>query len=168
MLDVISLLLVLDSNSGVDIEITGGIITKESLLGSFSKVSDKMSGSVSSSDPVKKEQEVVKTAPTVTQEPVQSSSGSLSALQDRVERAKMLVEQRKAEKEAAEDDKVKTKEMERREVGKVRSDSDIVIVEEHVRVRVGGVVVIEIEEESSDGWLDRLLFSICCCAPCLF
>ena len=166
MLDVITLLLVLDSNSGVDIEITGGIITKESLLGSFSKVSDKMSGSVSSSDPVK--EEVVKTAPPVTQESVQSSSGSSSALQDRVERAKMLVEQRKAEKEAAEDDKVKTKEMERREVGKVRRDSDIVIVEEHVRVRVSGVVVIEIEDESSDGWLDRLLFSICCCAPCLF
>ena len=167
MLDVITLLLVLDSNSGVDIEITGGIITKESLLGSFSKVSDKMSGSVSSSDPVK-EKEAVITPQQVPQEPVQSSSGSVSALQERVERAKMLVEQRKAEKEAAEDDKEKTKEMERREVGKVRRDSDIVIVEEHVRVRVSGVVVIEIEEESSDGWLDRLLFSICCCAPCLF
>ena len=35
-----------DSSSGMDIEITGGVITKESLLGSFSKVSDKMSGSV--------------------------------------------------------------------------------------------------------------------------
>ena len=167
MLDVITLLLVLDSNSGVDIEITGGIITKESLLGSFSKVSDKMSGSVSSSDPVK-EKEAVITPQQVPQESVQSSSGSVSALQERVERAKMLVEQRKAEKEAAEDDKEKTKEMERREVGKVRRDSDIVILEEHVRVRVSGVVVIEIEEESPDGWLDRLLFSICCCAPCLF
>ena len=151
----------------MDIEITGGIITKESLLGSFSKVSDKMSGSVSSSDPVK-EKEAGITPQQVPQEPpVQSSSGS-STLQERVERAKMLVEQRKAEKEAAEDDKEKTKEMERREVGKVRRDSDIVIVEEHVRVRVSGVVVIEIEEESSDGWLDRLLFSICCCVPCLF
>ena len=34
----------LDSSSGVDVEITGGVITKESLLGSFSKVSHKMSG----------------------------------------------------------------------------------------------------------------------------
>ena len=151
----------------MDIEITGGIITKESLLGSFGKVSDKMSGSVSSSDPVK-EKEAGITPQQDPQESVQSSSGSVSALQERVERAKMLVEQRKAEKEAAEDDKEKTKEMERREVGKVRRDSDIVIVEEHVRVRVSGVVVIEIEEESSDGLLDRLLFSICCCAPCLF
>ena len=128
MLDVITLLLVLDSNSGVDIEITGGIITKESLLGSFSKVSDKMKGSVSSSDPVK-EKEAGITPQQVPQEPVQSSSGSVSALQERVERAKMLVEQRKAEKEVAEGDKEKSKEMERREMGKVRSViSEIIIL----------------------------------------
>ena len=105
----------LDSSSGVDIEITGGVITKESLLGSFSKVSDKMSGSVKETEK-KEETETVK-----TQEPQQSSSSSSSSLQERVERAKMLVEQRKAEKEAAEEDKEKSKEMERREVGKVRS-----------------------------------------------
>ena len=102
----------LDSSSGVDIEITGGVITKESLLQSFSKVSDKMTGSV-------KETEKEETVTVKTQEPQQSSSSS-SSLQERVERAKMLVEQRKAEKEAAEDDKEKNKEMERREVGKVR------------------------------------------------
>ena len=106
----------LDSSSGVDIEITGGVITKESLLGSFSKVSDKMSGSVKEAE--KKEETVKEETETVkTQEPQQSSS---SSLQERVEKAKMLVEQRKAEKEEAEDDKEKTKEMERREVGKVR------------------------------------------------
>ena len=162
-----SLLHVVDSNSGVDIEISGGIITKESLLGSFSKVSDKMSGSVSSRDPVK--EEAVMPAQPVTQEPGQSvQASSSSALQERVERAKMLVEQRKAEKEAAEEDKEKTKEMERREVGKVRRESDIIIVEEHFRVRVSGVLVIRSEEESSDSWLDRLLVSMCCCAPFLF
>ena len=113
----------------MDIEITGGIITKESMLGSFSKVSDKMSGSVSSSDPVK-EKEAGITPQQVPQEPpVQSSSGSVSALQERVERAKMLVEQRKAEKEVAEGDKEKSKEMERREMGKVRSViSEIIIL----------------------------------------
>jgi len=106
----------IDSSSGVDIEITGGVITKESLLGSFSKVSDKMSSSVTS-DAVKEE----KTSEE-TKEPVQSSSSASSTLQDRVERAKMLVEQRKAEKEAAEGDKEKSKEMERREVGKAMLD----------------------------------------------
>ena len=114
MLDVtIHYHLSLDSSSGVDIEITGGVITKESLLSSFSKVSDKMTGSVKETEK-KEETETVK-----TQEPQQSSSSS-SSLQERVERAKMLVEQRKAEKEAAEEDKEKNKEMERREVGKVR------------------------------------------------
>ena len=43
------------------------------------------------------------------------------SLQERVERAKMLVEQRKMEKQKDEDDKEKNKEMERREVGKVRT-----------------------------------------------
>ena len=108
----------------MDIEITGGVITKESLLGSFSKVSDKMSGSVTS-DAVKEE----KTSEE-TQEPGQSSSAASSTLQDRVERAKMLVEQRKAEKEAAEGDKEKSVEMERRELGKVSVNSEVIIVEE--------------------------------------
>jgi len=104
----------IDSSSGVDIEITGGVITKESLLGSFSKVSDKMSGSVTS--------DAVKEISEETQEPGQSSSAASTTLQDRVERAKMLVEQRKAEKEVAEGDKEKSKEMERREVGKAMLD----------------------------------------------
>ena len=148
----------------MDIEITGGVITKESLLGSFSKVSDKMSSSVTS-DAVKEE----KTSEE-TKEPVQSSSSASSTLQDRVERAKMLVEQRKAEKEAAEGDKEKSKEMERREVGKVSYNSEVIMVEveelqeELVRVRV----VILCEEDCSENLLDRLLVSICCCIPCLF
>ena len=109
----------------MDIEITGGVITKESLLGSFSKVSDKMSGSVTS--------DAVKEISEETQEPGQSSSAASTTLQDRVERAKMLVEQRKAEKEAAEGDKEKSVEMERRELGKVSVNSDVIIVEELVR-----------------------------------
>ena len=41
----------------------------------------------------------------------------------------MLVEQRKAEKEVAEGDKEKSKEMERREMGKVRRvNSEIIIL----------------------------------------
>ena len=55
----------------------------------------------------------------------------------------MLVEQRKAEKEVAEGDKEKSKEMERREMGKV-----ILCEKENV--------------------IDRLLVSICCCILCLF
>lgn len=53
----------------------------------------------------------------------------------------MLVEQRKAEKEVTESDKEKSKEMERREMGKV----------------------ILCEKENL---IDRLLVSICCCIPC--
>lgn len=99
----------IDSSTGVDIEITGGIITKESLLESFSKVSDKMSGSTSMKVEVKPTQQEV------SQEPASPASASL---QERVDRAKVLVEQRKAEKETQESDKEKTKERERREVGK--------------------------------------------------
>ena len=146
----------------MDIEITGGVITKESLLGSFSKVSDKMSGSVTS-DAVKEE----KTSEE-TQEPGQSSSAASSTLQDRVERAKMLVEQRKAEKEAAEGDKEKSKEMERREVGKVSYNSEVITVEELQEELVRVRVVILCEEDCSENLLDRLLVSICCCIPCLF
>ena len=54
----------------------------------------------------------------------------VNKLQARVERAKMLVEQRKAEKEVAEGDKEKSKEMERREMGKVRSVISDMIEEE--------------------------------------
>ena len=69
-----------------------------------------------------KETKVEETAPvsTPTSTVATSSSGPAvsASLQERVERAKMLVEQRKMEKEQAENDKEKSKEMERREVGK--------------------------------------------------
>ena len=52
----------------------------------------------------------------------------------------MLVEQRKAEKEVAEGDKEKSKEMERREMGKVKRDMIIIEeLQEHVKL-VGGIV----------------------------
>ena len=128
----------------MDIEITGGIITRESLLESFSKVSDKMSGSTSMKVEVKPTQQEV------SQEPASPASASL---QERVDRAKVLVEQRKAEKETQESDKEKTKERERREVGKVRGEVDIDIVTVEEYVLLGGAVILS-EADTRNHLLD--------------
>ena len=103
----------LDSSSGVDIEITGGSITKDGLLNSFKKVAEKIGSAPQTSE-----------AGAMSATPAQAAQQAPAApvsLQERVERAKMLVEQRKMEKQKDEDDKEKNKEMERREVGKVRT-----------------------------------------------
>ena len=102
-----------DSSSGVDIEITGGSITKDGLLNSFKKVAEKIGSAPQTSE-----------AGAMSATPAQAAQQAPAApvsLQERVERAKMLVEQRKMEKQKDEDDKEKNKEMERREVGKVRT-----------------------------------------------
>ena len=119
-------LIFVDSSSGVDIEITGGSITKDGLLNSFKKVAEKVGSAPKTS-------EAGNTSATPAQAAQQAPAASVS-LQERVERAKMLVEQRKMEKQKDEDDKEKNKEMERREVGKVRT----------VCSRDGGLQIYEI------------------------
>ena len=108
-----SKLFFVDSSSGVDIEITGGSISKDGLLNSFKKVAEKIGSAPQTS-------EAGAMSATPAQAAQQAPAASVS-LQERVERAKMLVEQRKMEKQKDEDDKEKNKEMERREVGKVRT-----------------------------------------------
>ena len=86
-------------------------MTKEMLLSSFSKVSAPRTQNTDIiTEPVTGTE-----ASAVEVEPV---AGASSNLQDRVEKAKMMVEQRRQEKEDAEKEKEKTKEMERRELGK--------------------------------------------------
>jgi len=123
----------IDSSTGVDLEITGGIVTKESLMSSISKAQAKV-GQVVETPPV---------APVVVEEPatvsetvttpvvestrsevVESEAATTTAgaqaasLEERVERAKVLMAQRQAERETEEKEKEKDKEKERREVGK--------------------------------------------------
>ena len=92
-----------DSSSGVDIEITGGSITQDGLLNSFKKVAEKIGSAPQTSE-----------AGAMSATPAQAAQQAPAApvsLQERVERAKMLVEQRKMEKQKDEDDKEKNKEM---------------------------------------------------------
>ena len=113
----------IDSSTGVDMEITGGIITKESLFASFAKVCDKQEGGnmapgVDSNVSASPAAATSSTSNSTAAASAEQSSGVSVSLQERVERAKMLVEQRKMEKEQEENDKEKSKEMERREIGK--------------------------------------------------
>jgi len=131
----------IDSSTGVDLEITGGIISKESLMSSITKALAK-AGEGGAVEPVQVEPAVGEDQSAVTAEPViasndtaaeESESGKIDAgqeagntsesaqplsLEDRVERAKVLMAQRQAEREAQEKEKEKEKEKERREVGK--------------------------------------------------
>jgi len=135
----------IDSSTGVDLEITGGIVTKESLMGSISKAQSKV-GQVVETPPVAPVvvEEPDNAAPVVVEEPAKTVSETettpvvestrnevvepeaapttagtqAASLEDRVERAKALMAQRQAERENEEKEKEKEKEKERREVGK--------------------------------------------------
>jgi len=143
----------IDSSTGVDLEITGGIVTKESLLGSINKALDKVGEAVdiaqaapvavaaapvaAAAAPVAvaaAPASITETSATIiessnsTKEAAEeskveavSSNSSVEQpkpLEERVERAKLLMAQRQAEREAQEKEKEKDKEKERREVGK--------------------------------------------------
>jgi len=147
----------IDSSTGVDLEITGGIVTKESLLGSIKKALDKvgeaadiLQAAPTASAPIAaapiaaasvaaapvaaavKPVAVTETSANTSEssneeaaevskvEAVASSTNveQPKALEERVERAKLLMAQRQSEREAQEKEKEKDKEKERREVGK--------------------------------------------------
>jgi len=123
----------IDSNTGVDLEITGGIVTKETLISSINKALAKVGEGVnavqatpavaeSKSSEAEGTTEVKQsdssTSEVVVQSEAANSSRSEIPLEDRVARAKELMAQRQAEREAQEKEKEKDKEKERREVGK--------------------------------------------------
>jgi len=123
----------IDSSTGVDLEITGGIVTKESLMSSISKAQAKVgqvvetppAGPVVVEEPATvSETETTPVVESITNEVVESEAATTTAgtqaasLEDRVERAKVLMAQRQAERETEEKEKEKDKEKERREVGK--------------------------------------------------
>eukprot|EP00092_Neocalanus_flemingeri_P039660 GFUD01043192.1.p1 GENE.GFUD01043192.1~~GFUD01043192.1.p1 ORF type:complete len:451 (+),score=153.31 GFUD01043192.1:49-1401(+) len=126
----------IDSGTGVDLEITGGIVTKESLMASINKAVAKfgeaaetvLTAPVAAVEPAVvavAETSVVssESGPTATKdestiEAVSNTSGEQPpALEDRVEKAKVLMEQRRVERENQEKEKEKSQEKERREVG---------------------------------------------------
>ena len=121
-----------DSNTGVDLEITGGIVTKETLMSSINKALSKVGEAIDTvqATPVvseaqsseTEEKSEAKNTENSTSEVVQNEAANSSRtevpLEDRVARAKELMAQRQAEREAQEKEKEKDKEKERREVGK--------------------------------------------------
>jgi len=104
----------IDSSTGLDLEVTGGNLSKEMLLSSFNKVS----GPRDRSNKEAKPSEPAPEAATSSTVQVEAVAGASASLQERVEKAKMMVEQRRQEKAQAEEEKEKSKEMERRELGK--------------------------------------------------
>jgi len=122
----------IDSNTGVDLEITGGIVTKETLMSSINKALSKVGEAIDTvqATPVvsevqpsgTEEKSEAKHTENSTSEVVQNEAANSSRtevpLEDRVARAKELMAQRQAEREAQEKEKEKDKEKERREVGK--------------------------------------------------
>jgi len=123
----------IDSNTGVDLEITGGIVTKETLISSINKALAKVGEAVvavqatpavaetksaEAEDTNEVKQSESSTSEVVVQPEAANSSRSEIPLEDRVARAKELMAQRQAEREAQEKEKEKDKEKERREVGK--------------------------------------------------
>lgn len=130
----------IDSSTGVDIEITGGVITKESLSTSFEKVKKSVGGV---EVPAKEPSENVESVPEASVSVVKSESSAVpassavsagqSSLNERVERAKQLVEQRKMEKERDEQEKEKSKEVERREIGKAMLERKRMLEEKELR-----------------------------------
>jgi len=122
----------IDSNTGVDLEITGGIVTKETLMSSINKALSKVGEAIDTVQAIPVVSEVqsseteekseAKNTENSTSEVVQNEAANSSRtevpLEDRVARAKELMAQRQAEREAQEKEKEKDKEKERREVGK--------------------------------------------------
>jgi len=130
----------IDSNTGVDLEITGGVITKESLNASFEKVKKSVEGVESAPNKPSDNVECVpetRVSASVdnsgTSAPSSASASVQPSLNERVERAKQLVEQRKMEKDREEQDKEKNKEVERREIGKAMLERKRMLEEKELR-----------------------------------
>ena len=120
----------IDSQSGVNIETTGGGVTKENLLkslqtamkGGVTGASGSGAESITSprSERVEQARQVIQNEglDDSKTEPAPSTPTTSMTLEERVERAKRLLAQKQAEKDQESKDKEKSSEMERREVGK--------------------------------------------------
>jgi len=131
----------IDSNTGVDLEILGGMITKEKIISSIRKTSEKIApvesiqAQPSITVPVNDNEEgsLVETSLPCTrgvpssddneqsassQDTTASGSSKATSLEERVAKAKALAAQRQAEREESEKNKEKNAEMERRKMGK--------------------------------------------------
>lgn len=134
----------IDSTSGVDLEITGGQITVESLLASIQRAYDKLASlaapttdtnippttSATVAEPAPATASVPAPAPEVSIStssppetsavtPEATSSSSDTSLAERVARAKMLMQQRQLEKDREQEEKERNQEIERRKLGQV-------------------------------------------------
>lgn len=143
----------IDSKTGVDLEITGGVITKDQLVTSIEKAVNRMedandsskdtsspsatgaeSSKISTNEESNKQREVniehSSTEPTQsstensTSEVVPQSSSKTDniSLEERVERARRLAQQKQLEREQEAKEKDKNAELERRNIGKDMSD----------------------------------------------
>jgi len=130
----------IDSQSGVNIETTGGAVTKEKLLESLNKARNSKSESMTSprNERVEQARQVLQSeglddsksevAAAATSTPTTSMT-----LEERVERAKRLLAQKQAEKVLEEKEKDKNSETERREVGKKMAEIKRKQADEEIR-----------------------------------
>jgi len=122
----------IESTTGVNLEVTAGEADQDKLLASLRKANEARSSSVPGEKPAAAASAHPAAAPTPpvesTSAPLESavasdnsqssSSADKAALEERVARAKELLEKRRQQKMAEEEDKVKNSEMERRTEGK--------------------------------------------------
>lgn len=145
----------IDSTTGVDLEITGGLVTKDSLLASVARARKRLadpdtllppplatsapaatpapSSSATSSSAPAPAPTTVGTEPVVASPPAAAQTSSQASLEERVARAKLLVQQRQADREKEEEDKEKNREVERRKLGQALLEQKRMKEEEEVR-----------------------------------
>jgi len=145
----------IDSTTGVDLEITGGLVTKDSLLASVARARKRLtepetlvpaasSAPAPAPAPAPVSAATSASAPeTVSNEPepvagsspiaAKNETSSQASLDERVARAKLLVQQRQAEREKEEEEKEKNREVERRKLGQALLEQKRNKEEEEVR-----------------------------------
>jgi len=125
----------IDSSTGVDLEITGGVLNKDLLVESICKTLSKLNAGTPASPEANATPVTLATESAevpiahLVSEPSTSAAVSAdtsgkesSSLEERVEKAKRLALQRQSEREQAEKDKEKSEELERRKIGKDMAD----------------------------------------------
>jgi len=132
---IVPALYFIESSSGVNLEVAAGEVTKEKLMASLTKALGSKSPSIGASATPSTDEKcqtatsTTDTSPsTSSEQPVEGATSSASsssantdpkvALEERVARAKELLEKRRQQKASEEDGKEKNREVERRELGK--------------------------------------------------
>jgi len=130
---IVPALYFIESSSGLNLEVAAGEVTKEKLLASLTKALGSKSPAAATATPSTDEKCQTATSSTETspstssEQPVEGATSSSSstantdpkvALEERVARAKELLEKRRQQKASEEDGKEKNREVERRELGK--------------------------------------------------